>query len=84
MYRNKKVITYSIKYKKNEDGKVKATAKRVRSLPATREKKSSSKKKATEEKKEKKKKNKTKTKKRTTSRAAEIALLKRKLGRLSK
>lgn len=70
LYRKKKIITYSIRYTKNKDGKTKAVAKLMRSVLAKR-KKTSSKKKTT------------KAKKKTTSRETEIALLNRKLVRLT-
>lgn len=75
LYRKQKVITYSIRYAKNKDGKVKAAAKHLRSVPVKRKKPSPTKKRKTAKK--------SKTKKSRTSTAAEINLIKRKLVRLS-
>jgi len=90
LYRKKKITTYSIKYGKRKDGKVKAVAKLVRTVTVKR-KKPSSKKKTTKKKrktsakkrKTTKKKRKTSTKKkRKTSTNSEIAKLRRQLAKL--
>ncbi|CAN0249196.1 unnamed protein product [Ectocarpus sp. 6 AP-2014] len=81
LYRKKKIVTFSIKYTKNKDGKVKASAKQIRSVTAKRKKTSSTKKST----KKKRKTTKRKTTRRTTTKrgtptAAEI---KKKILRLS-
>ncbi|CAN0570879.1 unnamed protein product [Ectocarpus sp. 12 AP-2014] len=81
LYRKKKIITYSIRYTKNKDGKAKASATQIRSVSAKR-KKTSSTKKATKKKRTTTKKS-TKKRRTSTSTAAEINFLKRKVARLS-
>ena len=44
LYRKKRILTYSIRYTKNKDGKAKASATQIRSVTAKRKKTSSTKK----------------------------------------
>lgn len=81
LYSKKKIITYSIRYTKNKDGKTKASATQIRSVSARR-KKTSSTKKATKKKRTTAKKS-TKKRRTSTATAAEINVLKRKVARLS-
>lgn len=92
LYRKKKIITYSIRYTKNKDDKVKASATQISSVSAKRKKASSTKKATKKRKTSAKKATKTrktsakkvaKKRRTSTSTAAESNLLKRKLIRLS-
>ncbi|AAK14492.1 unnamed protein product [Ectocarpus sp. 4 AP-2014] len=89
LYRKKRIITYSVKYTKNKDGKTKASATQIRSVTAKRKKTSSTKKDTKKKRKTTKRKT---TKRKTTKRrapkprastAAEINLISKKLVRLS-
>lgn len=85
LYRKKKIMTYSIKYGKRKDGKVKAIAKLVRAVTVKR-RKTSSKKKTIRKRKSTKKKRRTKKRKTPAkkTKAAEIARLRQRLLRLTR